>query len=90
MDSYLCMNIPIEVIVYTDTGGVMKPMRFQFTDADGTRKYIKIERIISSDQPTNRIGAFFDCAATVYGTEKRFRLYYSSMSRRWSLQRIQG
>ena len=84
------MNIPIEVIVYTDKGGMMKPMRFQFTDADGSRKYIKIERIISADQPTNRIGAFFECAAVVYGTEKRFKLYYSGMSRKWSLQQIQG
>ncbi|MBO4679706.1 MAG: hypothetical protein J5626_08550 [Lachnospiraceae bacterium] len=90
MESYLRMNIPIEVIVYTDKGGMMKPMRFQFTDADGSTKYIKIERIISADQPTNRTGAFFECAAVVYGTERRFKLYYSAMSRRWSLQEIQG
>ena len=68
MDSYLRMNIPIEVIEYTDKTGMMKPMRFQFTDADGSTKYIKIERIISADQPANRTGAFFKCSAIVYGT----------------------
>ena len=60
------------------------------TYADGSTVMVKIERIISSDQPSSKIGAFFECAATFYGVEKRFKLYYSSMSRRWSLQRIAG
>lgn len=90
MDSYLCTNIPIKMISYTDTDGKITPMRFQFTDADGSTVMVKIERIISSDQPSSKIGAFFECAATFYGVEKRFKLYYSSMSRRWCLQRIAG
>ena len=90
MDSYLCVNIPIKMIAYTDLDGKITPMRFQFTDADGSLVTVKIDRILSSDQPKSKIGATFECASTMSGVEKRFKLYYSSMSRRWGVQQIQG
>ena len=88
MDSYLCVNIPIKMIAYTDLDGKITPMRFQFTDADGSLVTVKIDRILSSDQPKSKIGATFECASTMYGVERRFKLYYSSMSRRWCVERI--
>ena len=44
MDSYLCVNIPIKMIAYTDLDGKITPMRFQFTDADGSLVTVKIDR----------------------------------------------
>ena len=47
-----------------------------------------IDRIISSDQAKSKIGATFECASTMYGTERRFKLYYSSISRMWVVEKI--
>lgn len=88
MESYLITNIPIQMIAYTDIDGKITPIRFRFTDRDGERVTVNIEKIISTDQPTNKMGSTFECAATFFGTEKRFCLYYSLFSGKWCLSRI--
>lgn len=88
MDSYMITNIPIQIISYTDVDGKVTPMRFRFVDYDGSKVTVNIDRIISSDQAKNKIGATFECAATLYGMEKRFKLYYSSISRVWVMEKI--
>ena len=88
MDTYVVTNIPIQIISYTDVDGKVTPMRFRFTDIDGSKVTVNIDRIISSDQAKSKIGATFECASTMYGTERRFKLYYSSISRMWVVEKI--
>ena len=76
------------MISYSDTDGKITPIRFRFTDRDGERITVHIEKIISTDQQTNKVGASFECAATFFGSEKRFSLYYSGYSRKWIISKI--
>lgn len=76
------------MIACTDTDGEITPIRFRFIDRDGTRVTVNVEKILSTDQKTNRMGSTFECAATFYGSEKRFLLYYSLFSGKWTISRI--
>ena len=76
------------MISCTDTNGKITPMRFRFMDKNGERITVNVERVISTDQFTNKVGACFECAATYFGSEKRFFLYYSGFSGTWSLSKI--
>ena len=88
MESYLWTNLPIQMISCTDTTGKITPIRFRFVDRDGERVTVNVERIIDSDQKPNGLGASFTCAATFFGSEKLFYLYYSGFSGKWSICKI--
>ncbi len=88
VDSYLWLNTPIQMISCTDTDGKITPLRFRFRDRDESIVTVTIDRIISTDQGNNKIGPTFECAATVWGAEKRFNLHYSLYSGKWVMKRI--
>ena len=88
MESFLCTNIPVQMISFTDINGTITPMRFRFTDKDGERVTVNIEKIVSTDRAPKKIGTTYECTATFYGTVKRFYLYYSSFSGVWSISKI--
>ncbi len=89
MDSILCTNIPIQIISFTDTDGKITPMRFRFTDRDGSQVTVNIERIVSTDRKPRNFGTNYECAATVGGMQRRFSLYYSGLTGAWMLSRVE-
>ena len=88
MESILCVNIPVQMISCTDTDGTITPMRFRFRDKSGEIITIKIEKILSTDQDRNRMGINFSCTATLYGTQKKFTLWYSYTAHEWHISQL--
>lgn len=76
------------MISCTDTDGKITPMRFRFRDKDGELTTVTIDQVLSEDQDRNRMGASYTCTATVYGTKKTFRLWYSYYAHDWKLSRL--
>lgn len=88
MESFLCIDIPVQMISCTDTDGKITPLRFRFRDKSGELTTIAIEKILSADQDRNRMGIHFSCTATLYGTQKKFALWYSYTAHEWRLSRL--
>ncbi len=88
MESILCVNIPVQMISCTDTNGKITPMRFRFCDKTGELITVTIDKVLSEDQDKNRVGVNFSCAARIYGTQKKFTLWYSYYAHEWHLSRL--
>ena len=88
MNTYLCTNIPVQMISCTDTDGKITPLRFRFKDKDDSVVIVNIKKIINSDRETNKMGVTFECSADSFGTEKHFFLYYSIYSGKWAISKI--
>ena len=88
MENILCIDIPVQMISCTDTDGKITPLRFRFRDKNGEIITITIEKILSTDQDTNRIGIHFSCTATLYGTQKKITLWYSYTSHEWHMSQL--
>ena len=88
MESILCIDIPVQMISCTDTDGKITPLRFRFRDKNGELITITIEKILSTDQDRNRVGIHFSCTATLYGTQKKFTLWYSYASHEWRMSQL--
>lgn len=65
------------MISCTDTDGKITPMRFRFRDRSGELVTIGIDRILSTYQERGSLGANFICTASLYGTQRTFRLRYN-------------
>ncbi len=88
MESVLCVDIPVQMISCTDTDGKITPIRFRFRDKTGELVTVTVEKVLSEDQNTNRMGACFSCSARIYGRQKIFSLRYSYLSHEWRLSRL--
>lgn len=88
MDSILCVNIPVQMISCTDTDGKITPMRFRFRDRNGEIVTVTIEKVLSENQGSSRVGANFSCSALIHGTRKTFTLWYNYYAHEWHLSHI--
>lgn len=88
VESILCVDIPVQMISCTDTDGKITPMKFRFRDKTGELITVMIDKVLSENQGSNRIGANFSCSATVYGSKKTFRLWYNYFAHEWRLSRL--
>ncbi len=88
MEAFLCTNIPVQMIACTDVDGRITPIRFRFTGSDGEKITINVEHVLARNQHSNKIGASFECSATLYGVERKFKLYYSNFSGTWRLDKM--
>lgn len=88
MESILCVDIPVQMISCTDTNGKITPIRFRFRDRDGEIVTITIDKILSSDQDRNRMGAHFSCTAALHGAQRKFSLRYSYTSHEWHMTQL--
>lgn len=88
MESILCVDMPVQMISCTDTNGKITPLRFRFRDRTGELITIIIDKVLSEDQDRNRVGIHFSCAATLYGTQRIFCLWYNYFAHEWRLSRI--
>ena len=88
MESILCVDIPVQMISCTDTNGKITPIRFRFLDNTGELVNVKIDRILSTDQNKNRVGANFCCTAQIHGFQKSFTLWYNYFAHEWRLSRL--
>ena len=61
VDSYLWLNTPTQMISCTDTDEKITPLRFRFRDRDESIVAVTIDRIISTDQGSYKIGPTFEC-----------------------------
>ncbi len=88
LESILCVDMPVQMISCTDTNGKITPLRFRFRDRTGELITIIIDKVLSEDQDRNRVGIHFACAATLYGTQRTFRLWYNYFAHEWRLSRL--
>ena len=88
METILCIDTPVQMISCTDTNGKITPMRFRFRDRSGELITITIDEVISTDQKHGSLGANFICKATLYGTQRTFRLRYNYYSHEWRMSGI--
>ena len=63
-------------------------MKFRFRDKTGELITVTIDKVLSEDQGSNRVGVNFSCAAFVYGTQKTFSLWYNYFAHEWRLSRL--
>lgn len=85
MESILCVDIPVQMISCTDTNGKITPMRFRFRDRNDEIITIDIDKIISTDQQRSALAANFVCAASLYGSQRTFRLRYNYYAHEWRM-----
>ena len=74
----------VEMIVYFDTDGSIKPIKFRIEE--DTYKVIKIEKIISTQLERKMI--IFNCSASIGDREKIFEVKYDTENTRWILWKI--
>ncbi len=90
VESILCVDIPVQMISCTDTNGKITPMRFRFQDRNDEIVTIHIDKIVSVSQERSSLGANFVCTASLYGTERTFRLRYNYYAHEWRMSGIGG
>jgi len=75
---------PIDVIVFHDTKGRVRPARFQ---ARG--RTIEVGRIISSEEARSMGGMLFiyNAESVVDGTRTEYRLIYDQKAQRWYIRK---
>lgn len=88
METILCIDISVQMISCTDTDGKITPMRFRFRDRSGELVRIDIDRVLSTDQKRGSLGANFICTASLYGTQRTFRLRYNYYAHEWRMAGI--
>lgn len=88
METILCIDTPVQMISCTDTNGKITPMRFRFRDRNGELITVNIDEVISTDQKQGSLGANFICKASLYGTQKIFRLRYNYYAHEWRMASI--
>lgn len=88
MESILQIDIPVQMISCTDTNGYITPIRFRFRDKDETIVTVAIDKILSAGQDISRIGAEYQCEASIHGMKRFFTLRYNYAAHEWRLSRI--
>ena len=88
METILCIDTPVQMISCTDTNGKITPIRFRFCDRNGELVTINIDKVISTDQEHGSLGANFICLASLYGTQRTFRLRYNYYAHEWRMAGI--
>lgn len=88
MESILRIDIPVQMISCTDTNGYITPMRFRFRDKDETIVTVTIDKILKSEQDIGRIGAEYQCEASIQGMKRSFTLRYNYAAHEWRLSRM--
>ena len=88
MESILQIDIPVQMISCTDTNGRITPLRFRFRDKTGELITVPIEKILKSEQDISRIGAEYQCEASIHGMKRFFTLRYNYAAHEWRLSRI--
>lgn len=88
MESILVIDIPVQMISCTDTNGRITPLRFRFMDKTGELIAVTIEKIVKSEQDISRIGAEYQCEASMQGMKRSFTLRYNYAAHEWHLSRM--
>ena len=88
MKTYLCTNIPVDMICCIDVKGKITPMRFRFTAKSGERVIVNVECVLASNQEVSKNVVTFECVATLFGAKKQFHLCYSNFSGKWFISKI--
>lgn len=88
MESFLQLDIPVQMISCTDTNGHITPLRFRFMDKTGELITVPIEKILKSEQDISRMGADYQCEAFIHGMRKSFKLRYNYAAHEWRLSQI--
>jgi hypothetical protein len=80
----------IQVIAHFNTQGIIKPLRFKYTDQDGSEKVIKVDKVIdtTTEKLCGNLALIFDCQSVIDGVEKVYQLKYFVMEMRWLLWKI--
>ena len=80
-----CENLPIQVIVYCDAGGGLKPLRFQYEDKRRQLHTVHVDQVEDS-----RKVAFLGSEAILYlcrAQEHLYELKYTIHTHKWVLFR---
>ena len=81
---------PIEMVAWTDTKGIINPVRFKIIKEDGTNSVVKIDKIISVDKEklAGNNMLVYQCQSSVNGADKLYEIKYELATCRWILFKI--
>lgn len=83
------LNLPVQVIVFCEAGGDMRPLRFQYEDETHTVHTVPIGQITDS-RKTNFVGMdaiHYICKGAEDGKEHMYELKYTVNTHKWVLFR---
>lgn len=83
------LNLPVQVIVYCEAGGDMRPLRFQYEDDKHVVHTVQVDQITDS-RKTNFVGMdaiHYICKGIDEGKEHMYELKYTVNTHKWVLFR---
>lgn len=81
---------PVEALVWAETDGTLRPLRFRLESEDGERMVVRVEQILSRAEE-RRAGnpmVVYGCQGQVGGQIRRFELKYEIRTCKWYLYKI--
>lgn len=81
------VNIPIQMLLVSDTTGSITPIRFRFQTEEDVIETIQIQRVISRDE-RNYVGIReqqFICAAQISNVQRILELRLNIESQKWRI-----
>ncbi|HEY5588450.1 MAG TPA: hypothetical protein VIK86_05775 [Candidatus Paceibacterota bacterium] len=80
----------IEMISWTDTKGVITPLRLRIVREDESLQVIKVDKVITRTQEkfAGNLMIVFNCQSLVGNVEKRYELKYEISTCKWMLFKI--
>lgn len=84
------LALPIEVVSYTDSKGVIKPIRFRVQIDDEPMQVIKIDKIIvkQTEKLAGNIMIVYKCQSLIDNVVKLFEIKYELASCKWILFKL--
>jgi len=81
---------PIEMVAWTDTKGIINPVRFKITKEDGTNSVVKIDKVISVEKEklAGNNMLVYKCQSVINETKRLYELKYELATSRWILFKI--
>lgn len=84
------LAVPIEVVSYTDSKGVIKPIRFRMQIEDELMQVIKIDKIIvkETEKLAGNIMIVYKCQSVINNVVRLFEIKYELASCKWILFKL--
>lgn len=81
---------PIEVLVWMETDGSQRPLRFRLENEDGEMVVVRVEQILSrsEERQAGNPMAIYACQGQIHGQQRRFELKYEIRTCKWYLYKI--
>ena len=84
------LALPIEVVSYTDSKGVIKPIRFRMEINDEPMKVVKVDKVLfkETEKLAGNVMIVYKCQSLIDNVVKQFEIKYELNTCRWILYKI--